>query len=106
MIYSCYYCGWRINSRSNWDKYGDHYDVPIAPHMVGTHITYRHMAFCSEYCVEQHKHNPKPYPAPSPDWWENGRWGRWKELRKVGRVRPKRKVRGLRKKLHKRTNDV
>jgi hypothetical protein len=78
MIYTCSFCGWRINQR---------YGRPnIKPEDIGKYILYDHKAFCSTSCVEQFsflKTKPK-YNIKQSDWHED----EWKKERKLNR--PKR----------------
>jgi hypothetical protein len=85
MIYLCQACGWRINQRIN-----------TTPERVGTHLLYKHMAFCSEYCIALAKANPRILSrtvVPS-DWDEQGYieegvFSNWKTDRKRNKQKAK-----------------
>lgn len=70
MIYTCWGCGWRINSIIN-------------------QLLFEHHPFCSELCINLFIKNNRRRAAVQ-DWYENGVWGNWKKERKVNRVRPRR----------------
>jgi hypothetical protein len=93
MIHLCWNCGRRINERFNCRG-----PVDIDPQEVGKFLLFDHKTFCSQYCIgwwkERYcgaKRRPLPKVAPIYDWNENGIEGYWKQERKVGRVRPKRR---------------
>lgn len=83
IIHLCQTCGWRINQR---------YNRTIAQEDVGKHLLYNHMAFCSEYCIEKAKEDPRilnlyimPTDWNEQGWTENGVYSNWKIERKLNR---------------------
>lgn len=86
MIYKCWYCGNRINQRTANSK-GVAYTVSRDPSTIGIYLTYLHLPFCSDYCIEIFKQLPsQPDMAPTSDWFED----EWKRERKMNRKRLKR----------------
>jgi hypothetical protein len=82
MIYTCWNCGWRINQRNFGES-----DNP----RIGKHLLYDHHAFCCEGCIINYSWKTNKKAEPTQDWEENGVYGKWKEERKVRRVRNKKK---------------
>ena len=93
MIFLCQNCGWRINQRK---------DTRNNPEKIGKYLLYEHKPFCSNLCINMTK--AKPYTLTQPiepsDWEESGYINlnrpngieNWKTERKIGRVRPNRKL--------------
>lgn len=112
MIYLCQNCGHRINQRtadqSSWRPDEPLGRTGVADADVGKHLLYGGKPFCDDYCIEQAKARPfiltqevRPYNDfercdENPDR-PNG-LANWKTERKIGRVRPMRKLSKLLKK--------
>jgi hypothetical protein len=87
MIYLCQTCGRRINERYN--------NSTIPSEQIGKHLLYKHMAFCSENCIDIAKQYPHkilhrpviPYDWNEQGWHEGGVYSNWKIERKLKRKR-------------------
>lgn len=96
MIYNCWYCGNRINSRFYKDKYGDIHKTGVKDEDVGKHKLHDGKAFCNECCIDNYKNLSqlkKNIRAPPSDYWENGIWGEWKKERRLrNKIKPQQAV--------------
>ena len=59
MIYTCWFCGWRINQRKPGEA-----DNPN----IGKHLLFDHHAFCSKYCINSYKCKKNKKPESPQDW--------------------------------------
>lgn len=98
MIYVCWGCGHRIRQRTTSSDFEIfHLDQFILPEEIGQHLLYDHRPFCNDYCINVYQlQKTKPIFISDIDGTWDDDW--WKKERKIGRIRPIRKIKGLRRK--------
>ncbi len=106
MIYLCQNCGMRINQRTEdqsiYKANEPLYRTGVADEDVGKHLLYGGKPFCGDFCIDMAKAKPDILKKEVRPWnhFERGDPNpnrpngieTWKTERKIGRVRPMRKL--------------
>ena len=79
MIPTCWYCGNRINQRTN-NSQMQTFSTGVQDQDVGKHLLFNHLSFCSKNCILFFK-SQKTHPilCPNADMYLD----RWKQERKL-----------------------